>query len=278
MLLNPTGRRGELRLTFTHTGRHTTLVENYTRPPLQVMRAIPDRAGCLCIYLLSPSGGVVQNDQYHIDICLNPHAHALFTTPSATRVYRMPDGCAQQMIRMTLGENAVLEFVPDATILFTDAEFQQTIDVTLQPGALLILQDIVMPGRLARHERFQFRRYTSRLTVRDQAGLVLFDKASVVPSAQSLMGEGQLENFACWGSFYWVGDLAAWNVNADAFCRLHADLLNTTESIGGLSPLQRGGLCARMLSHRLEPISTTFEFLRQATRETLGLPVERLRK
>src|SRR5688572_30135099 len=149
MSLHSIGRDGDLRLTFAKQGKHTTLTESYSRPPLQVMRAIRDAAGCLCVYLLSPTGGVVQNDRYNIHISVGDDAHALFTTQSATKVYRMPDGCAEQSLRIDVGRNALFEFVPDAVILFADADLRQTIEVTLQPGALAVLYEIVMPGRLA---------------------------------------------------------------------------------------------------------------------------------
>src|SRR5688572_10518227 len=96
MSLYATGRHGELKLTFEQRAAQTTLAERFSRPPLQVMRAIPDSAGCLCVYLLSPSGGIVQNDQYQMQICLSAGTHGLLTTPAATRVYKMPDGCAEQ--------------------------------------------------------------------------------------------------------------------------------------------------------------------------------------
>ncbi len=88
------------------------------------MRAIRDAAGCLCVYLLSPTGGVVQNDRYNIHISVGDEAHALFTTQSATKVYRMPEGCADQVIWIEVGRDAVFEFVPDTVILFADAELR----------------------------------------------------------------------------------------------------------------------------------------------------------
>ena len=43
MSLYATGRNGELKLTFERRAEQTTLTERYSRPPLQVMRAIPER-------------------------------------------------------------------------------------------------------------------------------------------------------------------------------------------------------------------------------------------
>lgn len=277
MSLHGIGRDGELRLTFAQRGGETVLAENYSRPPLQVMRAIRDSAGCLCVYLLSPTGGVVQGDRYTIRVAVGAGAHALFTTQAATKVYRMPDGCAEQVVHIEVERDAVCEFVPDAAILFADADFRQRIEVRLHPGALLILHEVVMGGRLARGECLQFRRYANRLIVRDDAGLLVYDSADVEPEHEELTSIGRLEGRACWGSAYVVGDLEARGIEAAAFCAAHQPLFEAT--VGGLSPLYRNGVCARMVSDQVESIYAAFHELRGLIRTGyLGLRDAPLRK
>ncbi len=280
MSLYGIGRDGELRLTFTQSvlGGVTALTENYSRPPLQVMRAIEDGAGACCVYLLSPTGGVVQGDRYAIGISVEAGAHALVTTQSATKIYRMPDGCAEQHIRIEVGSGAVLEFVPDAAILFANADFRQRIDITLHTGALLILHEVVMPGRLARGERLQFRRYANRLSVRDEVGLLLYDSAEIEPARLDLEAIGRLEGFPCWGSFYLLGDLAGRQIDAAAFCAEHQPVFSGEAALGGLSPLYRNGVSARLLSARLETIYAAFHGLRGDVRAHMGLSDAPLRK
>lgn len=270
------GRSGELRLTFARHGERTVLLENYSRPPLQVMRAIPDAAGCLSVYLLSPSGGVLQDDRYDVQIDVGARSHALFTTPAANRVYRMPTGYAEQTLFVNVNQDAILELIPDATILFADADWRQTTEVTLAPGALLILHEIIMPGRFAHGEFLQFRNYQNRLIVRDAAGLLLYDTARVIPAEQKLERIGWLEGYRCWGSFYVLGDLK--QLDAGQFCRDYGERLTTASSIGALSPLHRNGFSARMLSMHLETITQAFEDLRQTVRGCLGIGDAKLRK
>ena len=289
MPLHGIGRNGELRLTFTHqntpqpgvtqTGGRTVLTENYSRPPLQVMRAIKDAARCLCVYLLSPTGGVVQGDRYHIRIVAGAGTHALCTTQSATEIYRMPHDCAEQFVRIEVERGAFFEFVPDAVILFAEADLSQQIEITLHPGALLFLHEIVMPGRLARGERFQFRRYTNRIVVRDPDGLLLYDAATVEPAQSKYDQLGVLEGYSCWGSAYLLGDLAAWNIDATSFCQAHQSRFSAPGVLGALSPLYRDGLSVRMVSHRLETIYAAFHQLREVIRtQHLHLPAAPLRK
>jgi urease accessory protein len=277
MSLHGIGRDGELRLAFAQRGGSTVLTENYSRPPLQVMRAIRDNAGCLCVYLLSPTGGVVQGDRYTIQIKVGAEAHALFTTQAATKVYRMPQDCAEQVIHIEVESGAVCEFVPDAAILFADADFRQRIEVRLRPGALLIMHEVVMGGRLARGECLQFRRYANRLIVRDDAGLLLYDSAVIEPAREDLTAIGRLEGHPCWGSAYVIGDLGARGIDEAAFCAAHQPLFEG--KLGGLSPLHRNGISARMLSDQVESIYTVFHALRALIRTRhLGLREAPLRK
>jgi urease accessory protein len=279
MSLHSIGRNGELRLRFAEREGQTALVENYARPPLQVMRPIRDAAGCLCTYLLSPTGGVVQNDHYAIDIDVGEGAHALFTTQSATKVYKMPEGCAEQIVRIEVGANATFEYVPDAVILFADSDLRQDIEVMLHPGALALIFEIVLPGRFARGEHLAFRRYANRVVVRDTDGLLLYDAADLQPACDSLNGVGRLEGYTCWGSAYLVGDLARYQIEPATFCESHWERFVCEGTIGGLSALYRNGLVARLLSHRLETIYAAFHDLRGLIRtQYMGLPDAPLRK
>ncbi len=243
MSLHGVGRDGELRLSFEQRDGRTILTENYSRPPLQVMRAIEDRAGCLGVYALSPTGGVVQGDRYAIKINVGAGSHALFTTQAATKVYRMPNGCAEQTIRIDVQAGAVFEFVPDAAILFADADLTQQIEVRLHGDALLILHEIVLPGRIARGERLQFRRYANRLIVRDDRGLLLHDAAAIQPAATDLDALGVLEGYTAWGSAYLLGDLASRGIDADGVLRRSAGFVRRRRrdrrDLGALSQRRR---------------------------------------
>ncbi len=269
MSLHSIGREGELRLTFARRGERTILAEQYSRPPLQVMRAIPDSAGILCVYLLSPTGGVVQGDRYRIDLEIGAAARALFTTQSATKIYRMPEDCAEQVTSITVRRGAFFEYVPDAAILFADADYHQRTEVTLESGALALLYDIVMPGRLARGERLQFRRFANRTRVSDERGLLVFDAADIQPAQLDLDALGRLEGYPCWGSATLVGDLTAWGLDAAALVTETASALSQLpkrDGIGGASVLARNGLTVRVLSQRLETIYDAFTRLRTRVR------------
>jgi len=272
------GREGQLRLRFASHNNKTAMTESYFRTPLQVMQAIPDGAGCLGTYLLSPTGGVVQHDRYDIQITLEANTHALVTTVATTKVYRMPQGKAIQNITIDVGENAILEFVPDALILFKDADFEQRVTVKLQKGALCLFQDSVMGGRVAHHDEFlQFRQLRNRIEIKDVDGLIVYDAMNFSPNSHDHNRLGLLDGYTCWGSAYVVGDLSRFHCDNATFCNAVNDN-SVDDTLSSISELHRSGFAYRILANRLETLEQSYEKLRSNFRHALNIPYSSLRK
>ena len=254
------GRHGELKLAFEQRNGSTVLAESFFKVPLQVMKPRYDASGCACVYLLSPTGGVVQGDDYQIEITLAPNTHAMLTTQAATKVYAMPKQGASQSMRVKVGQDAIFEYLPDPTILFRDSNFSQSITVSLERGAMAALQEIVMPGRLARGETLQFTRFHSRNEASNSDGLLLYDACCIEPDRQSYLTKlAVLEGYTCWGSWYLIGEfeMPEW----EPFCAFFFELLlnQTSISSGGVSQLHQSGIVIRMLAQNAGTIHSAFQ-------------------
>ncbi len=273
------GRHGALKLTFAQRNDQTVLTESFFRVPLQVMKPRYDESGCACVYLLSPTGGVVQGDNYQIDVTLAANTHAVLTTQAATKVYAMPRQGATQSMRVRVEEDAIFEYLPDSAILFRDADFSQNISLFLGDGAKVAFQEIVMPGRLARGERLTFTHYRSRIDASNSEGLLLYDTCHLQPKCHPyLTGPGALEGYACWGSWYLIGDfeMSWWEM----LCEFAESSLNQPQkSIGGLSQLGKGGVVIRMLAYNAGAIQSAFQTIWSWLKtEHFGLKAVDLRK
>ena len=273
------GRHGELKLAFVQRNNRTVMAESFFRVPLQVMKPRYDPSGCACVYLLSPTGGVVQGDDYQIDVTLAPNSHVTLTTQAATKVYAMPLQGATQLMRVRVGEDALFEYLPDSAILFRDANFSQSISLSLERGAKVVLQEIVMPGRLARGEALAFTQYQSHIEASDSEGSLLYDTCHLRPKCQPyLTRPGVLEGYPCWGSWYLIGDfgMPQW----EPLCEFAEPLLNESpQSIGGLSQLHRNGIAIRLLAHNAGAIQATFQTIWDWLKtEHFGLEIVDLRK
>ncbi len=131
------------------------------------------------LYRMNTSPGLLANDALRISLQLASGSQLYLADQSATKVHTMPEGDAQATVdyQIELGDRTTLEFLPEPLILFTDSALKQQTNITIHPTAALSLGEIVLPGRLARGESYQFRQYFSRLRVSNPQGQLWFAEA-----------------------------------------------------------------------------------------------------
>src|SRR5512132_1596066 len=136
------GKVGILRLKLERdqgTGK-TVIREQYCRVPLFIQRAIyleetlPEMS---YVYIISPSGGILQGDQYNIEITLSNNALAHVTTQGATRIYKMEKNYGTQIVNIKVGEGSYLEYIPDQIIPFRNSRFYQEVELSVHDSATL---------------------------------------------------------------------------------------------------------------------------------------------
>ncbi|WP_273837429.1 urease accessory protein UreD [Halococcus sp. PRR34] len=199
------GKDGQLELAFaTDEAGRTQLARDFARAPFHVGRTLdhdphPDAA---TVYIQSPTGGVAQGDRRSVEVSAGEGAIAHVSTASRTKVLSMERNYAAAAVSLDVAAGGYLEYLPEPTILNADARYQQDVTLRVPSGATAILGDVVVPGRLAREERFEFERYVSRLRVRDGDGLLVADTTDFHPTADDRDAPGVLNEFAVYGSLY----------------------------------------------------------------------------
>lgn len=121
---------------------------------------------------MNSSPGLLAGDELDISLQLAANTSLYLTDQAATKVHPMPNpnSLAKTNYHIELGEKANLEFICEPLILFTDAALEQKIDIKIHPTAQLCLSEIIVPGRLARGECYQFRYHLNRLRITSLAG------------------------------------------------------------------------------------------------------------
>ena len=170
------GRDGALRLAFERRGAATVLTGCRSTLPLQVLAPVALDDPAAVVSILNPTGGLLGGDRLSIDVDVAAGAHAVLTTPSATRVYRADGAPTVQTIRLRLGPGAVVEWVPDHTIPFAGSALRQAFDVELDETAALVLVDAFSAGRIALGEAWRFALLESAISIRDRCGWLLHDR------------------------------------------------------------------------------------------------------
>ena len=155
------GKVGILRLKLerdSETGK-TVIREQYSRVPLLTQRALyleESLPAMAYVYIISPSGGILQGDRYRIDITLDNNTFAHVTTQGATRIYKMENNYASQIVNITAGEDSYFEYIPDQIIPFRNSRFYQEVILNVHDNATLIYSEVIVPGRVASGEAFVY--------------------------------------------------------------------------------------------------------------------------
>jgi urease accessory protein len=125
------GWEAQLDLKFTMNGDKTVLSARQQHGPLAVQRAFYPEGDVCHLYILHPPGGVVGGDRLYINMHVEQQAKTLLTTPGATKYYTSKGEVAYQEQRLTVKENAALEWFPQENIYFPGAKVHMCTSVDL---------------------------------------------------------------------------------------------------------------------------------------------------
>ncbi|MBR8830331.1 MAG: Urease accessory protein UreD [Chroococcopsis gigantea SAG 12.99] len=147
--------QGKLDLSYGYSGGRTSLNHNFSVAPLKVQRPFYPEGKAIChTVTLHTAGGIVGGDSLKQNIILQPDSQSLITTASAGKVYRTNGNKAINDLEINVGKGACLEWLPQETIIFNGADYEQNSRVNLAPDAQWLGWDITRLGRTARGEEF----------------------------------------------------------------------------------------------------------------------------
>ncbi|WP_217164621.1 urease accessory protein UreD [Streptomyces sp. AC512_CC834] len=272
---------GILDLGFARRGERTELVERYQKSPLEIMRPLyvdPALPGMAFTYVMATGGGIAQADRYRQDLRCGPDTQALFTTQAATKVYRMEQDYATQLVRLSAAAGAYVEYLPDALIPFGGARFHQNVVLTVDEDATVVCGETVTAGRIARGERHAYTVLTSDLEIRRPDGTLLaVDTLRLRPERHGgVDGPGVFAGHDHVASLFVVSGRCPAAEIADA---LHASLTGH-EVLHGASVLPDDcGAWVRILGHEEPRVTGAVRAAWDAVRRLLtGHPAPDLRK
>lgn len=157
------GWRASLTLDYRSVGGRTVAQDRH-EGPLRVLQPLYPEGPRICHHVLvHPPGGVVAGDELSVDATLGAGAHALITTPGATRLYRSEGQTAVQQVHLRLAAGARLEWLPMETIAYPGCQARSTLTAELQPGAQAIGWDLLALGLPAAGQPFDRGRFVQHI-------------------------------------------------------------------------------------------------------------------
>jgi urease accessory protein len=128
-------------------GAPRTTVQFAHSGPLRVLQSLYPEGPAVCHnVLVHPPGGIVGGDTLDITLQVAAGAHALITTPAATRFYKSNGEAGTQQVKAQLHSGARLEWLPLETICYNACQAVNTAVFDIAPGAEMMGWDITALG------------------------------------------------------------------------------------------------------------------------------------
>ncbi len=163
---SPSHLLATLSLGFSRQGETTRLTQREHFGPLRVQKALypegPDTCHAIVVH---PPGGVVGGDELRITARAGTGTRVLISTPGAAKWYRSNGRRSAQQVDLHVDADAALEWLPQETIFFDDADVQLDTTVHLNGNARYLGCEILCFGRTAHGERFTRGRLRQRLRI-----------------------------------------------------------------------------------------------------------------
>ena len=200
------GWRAELAFDFDSTPIGTRLASRRHTGPLVVQRPLYPEGGSVChAIVVHPPGGIAGGDSLQLDVAARASAHALLTTPGATKLYKSAGRKAAQRVRLHARDRACIEWLPQETIVFDAADASLALDIDAGAGAAIVAWEIATLGREAMGERFDVGCLRTRVTVRQDDRIVLYETGEVTGASAWLDSPIGWRGARACGTFIVVG-------------------------------------------------------------------------
>jgi urease accessory protein len=172
-----------LSLNYLRQGQRTVQQHSHDGP-LRVFKSLYPEGDAVCHnVIVHPPGGLVGGDRLDVDVRVGPGAHALLSTPGATRFYASDEAFAGQQVRIELEPDARLEWLPLETIAYPGCRAQNRWSASLADGAELMAWDVTALGLPGASQPFTSGEFHQHLEI---PGLWL-EQARIAASDRRLM-------------------------------------------------------------------------------------------
>jgi len=167
-----------------------------------VQKSLYPEGDALCQNIVvHPPAGIVGGDRLALDVTVHALGEVQLTTPGAAKWYRSAGALAQQRLAFTLGSNALLEWLPQESIVFDGAIAELGMRVALARDAVFIGWDIVCLGRRHAGEEFRHGRMRQEVVILREGARQWTERALIAGGASLLEAQVGLNREPVFGTF-----------------------------------------------------------------------------
>jgi len=181
--------QAKLSLKFAEMDGVTRLVEREHFGPLLVQKPFYPEGQKIChVVIIHPPGGVVSGDQLEISAQVDASANAQITTPGAAKWYKANGHTSHQKIRIYVRKGGSLEWVPQETIFYNNANVEIDHQVILEDDAVYVSCEILCFGRTAYGETFSNGQIKQRTSIKRNNKLIWLEQIRLLGESSAMNG------------------------------------------------------------------------------------------
>lgn len=228
----------------------------------------------LLVNVVNPTAGLFAQDRIEYDIAVEPGAHLLLASPSATRAHTMAqsEACVEQ--RFAVAAGARLEVWPELFIPQRGSRYRQTTRATVEAGGELLLFEALSPGRTAHGETFAFDRLTWDTDIHHDGKLAVRERYTLRPASPGVTAMRTQFPTAYYASAW----LFSPRLTPESACWETLNGLQSATVWIGSSALAHGGWAVKVLAADSVEIRKTLLALRAAIYAAIGATAPDLRR
>jgi urease accessory protein len=235
----------------------TCLQQTFCTQPFKIAEITEDKTRKdLRLMIMSSSPGVLDGDQYEINIDVGEGCVLALETQSYQRIFQMNHGASQQL-QVALKKGSSLTYLPHPVVPHRQSVFQSHNKLFLQGDCTLLWGEVISCGRKLNGEVFQFSSYHSLTEILLKNKLVVKENLLIRPAEINLTVIGQMEGFTHQATLLYLTEKADLSACTEIILQHLQEQQNITF---GVSALPVNGLLIRILGCKAEQL---FLLLRQ---------------
>jgi len=255
-LSHAAGWQARLRLAFERRGARTVLSHREHLGPLRVQKPLYPEGDAIChTVVIHPPGGIAGGDSLQIEVEVGAAAHAVLTTPGASKWYKSNQRRAQQQIVLRVADGACLDWLPQNNIVFDAAQAELDTRIILAPEASVIGWEATQLGRQVAGERWRSGSLRAGTTLARPDGTLLWTERAVLTADDPLRdGPQGLAGWPAFGTLWACGPSCRDEAARALAERLAAILPYDDQLRAGVSALPNGVLLIRVVAREMETL------------------------
>ncbi len=245
--------------------------------PYKIMTPFEKENGGIQIMPLCASAGIMAGDSQEFSYHVKEGADLEILSQSFEKIHKMDEGSASRTIEVQVDKNAALYYYPQPVIPFAQSAFDSKMTIHLEDEtSKLFLLEIISCGRNAHEERFQYRRFSSKVLLYRGEKLIYRDNTRYEPDKMPMEGIGLYEGYTHMANLFLSKLCNRDNVdggketNIDGMDikkqmkeKIWQILDEDSEIDGGVTRLTTGDLALRIFGHRAQKLQQIAEKIKE---------------